>query len=73
LASRANGSNGTLTEREREILQLISDGCSNKEVSDKLFISIQTVKTHVAHIFGKLQAKDRAHAVAVALREGYLS
>ncbi|MHB8780750.1 MAG: response regulator transcription factor [Candidatus Geothermincolia bacterium] len=65
-------SNGALTEREREVLQLLSEGYSNKEVSDKLFISIQTVKTHVAHIFDKLEARDRTHAVAIALRERLL-
>lgn len=67
-------SNGSkLTRREIEVLQLLSEGYSNKEVSDKLFISIQTVKTHVTHIFEKLEARDRTHAVAKAMRHGYLA
>ncbi len=66
-----NGSG--LTRREIEVLQLLSEGYSNKEVSDQLFISIQTVKTHVTHIFEKLDARDRTHAVAKAMRYGYLA
>ncbi len=70
----ARESNGCkLTRREIEVLQLLSEGYSNKEVSDKLFISIQTVKTHVTHIFEKLDARDRTHAVAKAIRHGYLA
>ena len=65
--------NGGLTERELEVLQLLSEGYSNKQVSEKLFISVQTVKTHVAHIFEKLGSRDRAHAVATAMRRGLLS
>ena len=62
-----------LTRREIDVLQLLSEGYSNKEVSDRLFISIQTVKTHVTHIFEKLEARDRTHAVAKAMRCGYLA
>ncbi|WP_287155659.1 response regulator transcription factor [Candidatus Solincola tengchongensis] len=62
-----------LSERELEILQLLGDGLSNKEISDRLFISIQTVKTHITHIFEKLGVKDRTEAVATALRRGLIS
>lgn len=62
-----------LSERELEILQLLGDGLSNKEISEKLFISIQTVKTHVTHIFEKLGVSDRTEAVATALRRGLIS
>ncbi|MGQ9474947.1 MAG: response regulator [Actinomycetota bacterium] len=62
-----------LSERELEILQLLGDGLSNKEIAEKLFISIQTVKTHITHIFEKLGVKDRTEAVATALRRGLIS
>lgn len=57
-----------LTNREMEVLQLIADGSSNKEIAAKLFISIKTVKTHVTHIFEKLGVSDRTEAVTKALR-----
>jgi len=62
-----------LSDRELEILQLVGDGLSNKEIADRLFISIQTVKTHITHIFEKLGVKDRTEAVATALRRGLIS
>ncbi len=62
-----------LSERELEVLQLVGDGLSNKEIADRLFISIQTVKTHITHIFEKLGVKDRTEAVATALRRGLIS
>jgi len=57
-----------LTAREREILQLLADGMSNADVASKLFISQETVKSHVRHILSKLEADTRTHAVAIALR-----
>src|SRR5438105_3843093 len=57
-----------LTGREREILQLLADGMSNADVATKLFISQETVKSHVRHILAKLEADTRTHAVAIALR-----
>ena len=61
-----------LTPREREILQLLADGMSNVDVADKLFISQETVKSHVRHILAKLEADTRTHAVAIALREAMI-
>jgi DNA-binding NarL/FixJ family response regulator len=61
-----------LTPREREILQLLADGMSNVEVADKLFISQETVKSHVRHILAKLEADTRTQAVAIALREAMI-
>jgi DNA-binding NarL/FixJ family response regulator len=58
-----------LTGREREILQLLADGMSNADVAERLFISQETVKSHVRHILAKLEADTRTHAVAIALRE----
>lgn len=56
----------SLTEREREVLVEIAHGLSNQEIADKLFISLPTVKTHVAHILQKLNARDRVQAVVFA-------
>jgi DNA-binding NarL/FixJ family response regulator len=61
-----------LTAREREILQLLADGMSNADVAAKLFISQETVKSHVRHILAKLEADTRPHAVAIALREAII-
>jgi DNA-binding NarL/FixJ family response regulator len=52
-----------LTEREREILKCISDGKSNKEISDCLFVSVETVKSHIKNIYKKLNVKNRVEAV----------
>ena len=61
-----------LTAREREILQLLADGMSNADAASKLFISQETVKSHVRHILAKLEADTRTHAVAIALRESII-
>jgi DNA-binding NarL/FixJ family response regulator len=61
-----------LTTREREILQLLADGMSNADVATKLFISQETVKSHVRHILAKLEADTRTQAVAIALREAII-
>ena len=55
-----------LTDREREVLVEIAHGLSNQEIANKLFISLPTVKTHVAHILGKINARDRVQAVVFA-------
>lgn len=62
-----------LSKREFEILQLLADGMSNREIASELSISAQTVKTHVAHIFEKLGVGDRTEAVAAALRRGLVT
>jgi DNA-binding NarL/FixJ family response regulator len=61
-----------LTAREREILQLLADGMSNADVAEKLFISQETVKSHVRHILAKLEADTRTQAVAIALRDAII-
>ena len=59
-----------LSDREREILSLIGAGRSNTEIASELFISMATVKTHVRHVFAKLDLRDRAQAVVVARDAG---
>jgi len=62
----------TLTPRETEVLQLVSEGNSNKAVGTRLFISEETVKGHVKNILDKLGANDRTQAVTIALRRGII-
>lgn len=59
-----------LTARETEILTLIAEGLSNAEISERLFLSRATVKTHVNRVFAKTGARDRAQAVRYAYRSG---
>ena len=61
-----------LTPRERQILQLLADGMSNADVASRLFISQETVKSHVRRILTKLEADTRTQAVAIALREAII-
>ena len=59
-----------LTDREIEVLQVLSCGMSNREISEALFISAETVKSHVSTIIGKMGVKDRTQAVIKAIRAG---
>jgi DNA-binding NarL/FixJ family response regulator len=59
-----------LTEREREVFELIAQGLSNSEIADRLFLTEGTVKTHVKHIFDKLALRDRTQAVILAYEAG---
>lgn len=59
-----------LTAREEDVLRLLVEGLSNKEIGERLFLSEGTVKNYVSAIIGKLQANDRTHAVVTALRHG---
>ena len=61
------------TMREVEVLQLIADGLVNREIGTRLFLSEETVKSHVRHLLAKLQARSRAHAVAVGFRRGLIA
>lgn len=61
-----------LTGREREVLEMLAQGCGNKEIAARLSISEHTVKFHVASILGKLGAATRTEAVSVALRRGLI-
>ena len=62
-----------LTQREEEVLELLTEGISYKEVATRLFISDTTVKTHVNNIFQKLQVSDKTQAVLYAINNGLLN
>ena len=62
-----------LTGREKEILVLVSKGCSNVEIGDMLHLSPNTVKNHLKNLFESLGAADRAEAVAIGIRRGLIS
>ncbi|SFW98354.1 response regulator transcription factor [Streptomyces atratus] len=67
------GRGSTLTEREREVLGLIADGRSNREIARALVLSEKTVKTHVSNILMKLDLSDRTQAALWAVRHGAAS
>ena len=62
----------TLSERELEVLRLLAEGCTNREVGERLYISLSTVKGHISNINGKLFARNRTEAVARARQFGIL-
>ncbi|MGH3132873.1 MAG: helix-turn-helix domain-containing protein [Gaiellaceae bacterium] len=62
-------STAKVTKRELEVLELIADGCSTKEIATALWITEETVRTHVRRLLERLGARTRAQAVAVAFRE----
>jgi DNA-binding NarL/FixJ family response regulator len=62
-----------LSDREHQVLQLLADGRTNKDIAAKLFVSEATVKTHVENILRKLGVADRTQAVAEAFRRGYVA
>jgi len=55
-----------ISERELEVLELVAKGLSNKQISEKLFVSINTTKTHLSHLYEKLEVKRRTQAVEKA-------
>lgn len=62
-----------LSEREKDICRLVGEGYSNQEIGSKLFITVNTVKTHLKRICAKLSAKNRAHIVGICLEKGLLN
>lgn len=63
---------GDLTERQRQILSLVSHGFTTMEIASELHVAEDTVKTHIGRVLRALQASDRAHAVRIAFEEGLL-
>ncbi|MBW7474622.1 response regulator transcription factor [Paenibacillus oenotherae] len=68
----AQGADEGLTEREREVLLLIAEGQSNKEIAEELHISIKTVKTHVSNLLMKCELEDRTQLAVFAHRKGWV-
>jgi DNA-binding NarL/FixJ family response regulator len=64
---------GTLTPKEREVLSLLAQGRSNRQIGEALYISGATVKTHLTHLYEKLGVNDRQQAISKALAEGLLT
>lgn len=62
-----------LSERERDVLRLMAAGLENTEIAKELFIGTQTVKTYVASILAKLDARNRTHAVVIAYKSGFVT
>jgi DNA-binding NarL/FixJ family response regulator len=73
LSRRATQTQKSLSKREREIMELLSQGLTGEQVAEKLFLSPETIKTHIRNAMGKLEANTRVHAIAIALREGFIS
>jgi DNA-binding NarL/FixJ family response regulator len=63
----------SLSKREREIMDLLAQGLTGEDVAERLVLSSETVKTHIRNAMSKLEAHTRVHAVAIALREGFIS
>ena len=57
-----------LRDRDIEVLQLVADGCANREIGQRLSVSEETVKSHIRHLHARLYARNRAHAVSIAIR-----
>jgi PAS domain S-box-containing protein len=72
-AANGDASDCSLTSRELEVLTLLGEGVSTREISDRLFISLNTSRNHVQRVIGKLGAHSRLEAVAIARRSGLLS
>jgi DNA-binding NarL/FixJ family response regulator len=70
---RPHGPRQALSQREHQVLALIADGLENQAIANVLFVSVETVRTHVKSILRKLATRDRTHAVAVAFRSGVLT
>ncbi|BAZ83836.1 response regulator [Dolichospermum compactum] len=64
---------GILSDRELEVIELITKGCSNNDIAKKLYIARGTVKTHIGNIMNKLGANNRTQAVVIAMRSGLVT
>jgi DNA-binding NarL/FixJ family response regulator len=73
LSRRATQQQKVLSKREREIMELLSQGLTGEQVAERLFLSPETIKTHIRNAMNKLEANTRVHAIAIALREGFIS
>ena len=72
LLSRRATQRAPVSGREREIIGLLAEGLTGDEVAEQLFLSAETVKTHIRNAMSKLEARNRVHAIAIALRDGLI-
>jgi len=70
LSPRATAHVPQLSPREREIMHLMAEGMTAEAIGDKISVSVETVRTHVRNVIRKLQARNRVHAIAIALERG---
>lgn len=73
LSQRATQKQKSLSKREREIMDLLAQGLTGEQVAEHLVLSPETIKTHIRNAMNKLEANTRVHAIAIALREGFIS
>ena len=73
LSRKATQTQRVLSKREREIMDLLAQGLTGEQVAERLFLSPETIKTHIRNAMNKLEANTRVHAIAIALREGFIS
>ena len=72
-ATRPDPLPSILSRREGEILELLSHGLTGESIARRLILSSETVKTHIRNAMVKLEASTRVHAIAIAIRSGYIS
>jgi DNA-binding NarL/FixJ family response regulator len=70
LSPRATSRVPQLSPREREIMHLMAEGNTAEQIGDRITVSVETVRTHVRNVIRKLQARNRVHAIAIALERG---
>ena len=73
LSPRATAGVPSLSPREREIMHLMAEGMTADAIADKIGVSVETVRTHVRNVIRKLQARNRVHAIAIALERGEIA
>jgi DNA-binding NarL/FixJ family response regulator len=73
LSERATRTQSVLSRRECEIMAMLAEGLTGEQVAERLVLSPDTVKTHIRNAMTKLEAHTRVHAIAIALREGFIS
>jgi DNA-binding NarL/FixJ family response regulator len=73
LSPRATERVPTLSPREREIMHLMAEGLTAEAIATQLVVSVETVRTHVRNVIRKLQARNRVHAIAIALERGEIA
>ena len=73
LSPRATSGVSQLSPREREIMHLMAEGLTAEKIGDQISVSVETVRTHVRNVIRKLQARNRVHAIALALERGEIA